>query len=566
MDSRHSAGRAIDLERVLLYTAALATGVAGLGHLSAARDHPAHAHIAAFFVVLGVAQVSWAAAVTFRPAPRLVRAGVIGNAAVVAIWVVSRTTGIPLVPGAGDVEAVAIKDAVTTFLELLAIGAGGLLLALPAEARRAIVPSSDRVVGALIAGALLLSLPATLGSNGHGAGHGVHGDGVHAQVAGATTDAGHGHGGEGAAVHEATGHVADQHVEHVAAPEHTGGHGSGGGSTVAAGHGGVAHEGHHGSASSSTEPPPGELTSVRYGPFTLPPASSNDARHDAVISNTILTQLPPPCRDCYLTSVDFDLVYQDGRSANYDTGAMLHHHVMFDSTEEDPTCSRFGGPIGGAGKRIFASGNERTSGSFPRGFGYYIDNEDWWTGIFEIMNLVEQPQTVWVNVAVHYLPGSDTEVVPVTPVWLDVDNCGDSEIDVPAGRTTTTWDWTSNVTGRIVTTAGHVHDGGTSITLSNATTGAHVCRSVAGYGTKPEYMGHIESMSGCTWDRIGAVRKGEVLRLSTVYDTPEPLEGVMGIMMAFVYETDDLTGGTPAPDSMTSPPEGGTPTVAPHQH
>ncbi|MBI2167916.1 MAG: hypothetical protein HYU28_00215, partial [Actinobacteria bacterium] len=234
--------------------------------------------------------------------------------------------------------------------------------------------------------------------------------------------------------------------------------------------------------------------------------------------------------------------------------------------EEDPTCGRWDTGVGFLGRRILAAGNERTTGSFPAGFGYHVGANDWWSGIFEIMNMEQSPQSVYVEMTVRYLPGDDPSVKGTEPVWVDVDNCEDSEIDVPAGRTTTTWDWTSTMTGRVVFTAGHVHDGGLSTTLSNATAGTRMCRSVAGYGTKPEFDGHIESMSTCSWDRLGSIRDGDTIRLDTVYDTPEALEGVMGIMMFWVYETDDLNGGTPAPDSVTSPPEGAAPTSGGHTH
>lgn len=569
----------VDLDRLLIVAAALCTGAAGLGHLSAARDHPAHWHLGGFFVVLALAQISWASALFWRPSFSLLRAGLIGNAVVVAIWAVSRTTGLPWIEGATAAEAVGLKDAVTTFLELLAMGAIGLAIVLPEPARRAQLPAAERALPALFAAVLLLSLPATLGSNGHGADHGVHGDAAHVLGATAThEDSAAGH----APTVESHGEVAGHRVEHVAMPElaghgasagatHGGAHGAAG-ATGGDGHGEPGHEDHHeGSAATGMASPPapvGELATARYGPFSLPPMSTNDVRHDTVIlSNTVLTQLPPPCRGCLLTSVDVNLVYEDGRVANYDTGAMLHHHVMFDSSEDDPTCGRFESAVGGMGRRLFAAGNERTSGAFPRGYGLKVDQGDWWTGIFELMNMTEQPQVVFIDVTVRQVPLSDTTVKPVVPIWLDVDNCSDSEIDVPAGRSTTDWDWTSNVTGRIVTAAGHVHDGGVSIALTNATTGAKVCKSVAGYGTKPAYQGHIESMSSCAWDRIGTVREGEVLRISTVYDSPEPLTGVMGILMAFVYETDDLAGGTAAPASITDPPEGGAPPPpASHQH
>jgi hypothetical protein len=73
-------------------------------------------------------------------------------------------------------------------------------------------------------------------------------------------------------------------------------------------------------------------------------------------------------------------------------------------------------------------------------------------------------------------------------------------------------------------------------------------------------------MSTCSWDRIGTVRKGETLRLRATYDTKQPLANVMGIVMAFVYETDDLGGGTPAPRSMTHPESSSDPPPSSNAH
>ena len=105
--------------------------------------------------------------------------------------------------------------------------------------------------------------------------------------------------------------------------------------------------------------------------------------------------------------------------------------------------------------------------------------------------------------------------------------------------------------------------------MANETTGQHLCTSYAGYGTKPAYAGNIESMTTCTWDRLGTVRQGEVLSIDTFYDPPEPQSDVMGIVLAYVYETDDLAGGTPPPPGVQAPapawpPPGGVPSG--HSH
>jgi len=150
-----------------------------------------------------------------------------------------------------------------------------------------------------------------------------------------------------------------------------------------------------------------------------------------------------------------------------------------------------------------------------------------------------------------------------------MNNCRTSEYAVPPGPTSSHWTWTSNLTGRIVATAGHVHDGGVRTTLTNQTTGRHLCTSWAGWGKKAAYQGSIESMSGCTWDRVGTVQKGEVLDLESVYDSPKAVPDAMGIMMAFVFETPDLAGGTPAPPDVrgeSPPPVASTPPPSPHDH
>jgi hypothetical protein len=40
----------------------------------------------------------------------------------------------------------------------------------------------------------------------------------------------------------------------------------------------------------------------------------------------------------------------------------------------------------------------------------------------------------------------------------------------------------------------------------------------------------------------------------------------MGIMIAYLYPTEDLAGGTPAPTSMTNPPTTTPPPVDQHHH
>jgi len=312
--------------------------------------------------------------------------------------------------------------------------------------------------------------------------------------------------------------------------------------------------------------PAGTWTEVRYGPFALPPAGAGgDADH----ADIALPSLQKPCTNCFLLGIEPDLVYADGTSANLDTGMMLHHAVLFAAGRPDATCGPDQPFPGKLGQRFFASGNERTSGQLPPGFGYYVDNGNW-SGLFHVMNHSSVPKTVWFRMKVRWSPAAAGGVRPVTPIWLDMNNCQTSEYKVPAGPSSSHWTWTSNLTGRIVSTGGHVHNGGIRTTLTNQTTGDQICTSWAGWGRKAAYQGSIESMSVCSWDRVGTVKKGEVLDLESVYDAPQPVPDAMGIMMAFVYETADLAGGTPAPPDVRGagpgPVESTPPPSTGHDH
>jgi stress up-regulated protein Nod 19 len=332
--------------------------------------------------------------------------------------------------------------------------------------------------------------------------------------------------------------------------------------------------GDHQHATPSTQPPgpptgpdapQGTWAELRYGPFVVTPAGAGgDADH----ANIAVPSLPKPCTNCFLLEAQPDLVYADGTSANLDTGMMLHHAVLFNAGRQDPTCGPEQPFPGKLGQRFFASGNERTPGQFPPGFGYFVDGGNW-SGIFHVMNHSAEAKSVFFQLKVRWSPAAAGGVHPLTPIWLDMNNCNTSEYAVPAGPSSSHWTWTSNVTGRIISTAGHVHDGGVRTTLTNQTTGQHLCTSWASWGKKTAYQGSIESMSGCTWDRVGTVQKGEVLDLESVYNSPKSVPDAMGIMMAFVFETPDLGGGTPAPPDVkgeSPPPVAATPPPSSHDH
>jgi hypothetical protein len=118
------------IERLALAAAVVSVG-AGLIHLSVI---PAHVdEYLPFGVLFGVAaalQIGWAEVVRRRPADRrLLIAGVVLNVGIVAAWIASRTTGLPIGDEPGVPEAVGIKDLLATVDEIFVVLAASLALA-----------------------------------------------------------------------------------------------------------------------------------------------------------------------------------------------------------------------------------------------------------------------------------------------------------------------------------------------------------------------------------------------------------------------------------------------------
>jgi len=78
----------------------------------------------------------WAVVVVGSPSPGVYRLGMVANGAMVAVWAVSRTTGLPVGPDPWMPEALGALDLLATGLEivLIAVGAWALSATSPTEA------------------------------------------------------------------------------------------------------------------------------------------------------------------------------------------------------------------------------------------------------------------------------------------------------------------------------------------------------------------------------------------------------------------------------------------------
>jgi hypothetical protein len=216
-------------------------------------------------------------------------------------------------------------------------------------------------------------------------------------------------------------------------------------------------------------------------------------------------------------------------------------------------------------ERFFSVGNEKSVARFNppwvknQVLGYHLYPTDKFSFIVDLMNENKQDKTVYMYLTYDYIEGHPKGVDNIKAIWLDVAQCGTSEIIPPVqrGKFVSQYNWVANIEGEILGAGGvrpspllslpltllqHVHDGGTHLTLD--VDGKLVCDSVATYGTGSGGMAmaggamaggshaeggkaasggkgeHITSMSACFDDKLGVkeLKKGQKWNMKAFYD------------------------------------------------
>lgn len=109
------------------------SGGAGTIHLAVAAAHYREFPLyGVFFVSLGLAQIVWSALVVIRGLSRpLLLTAAVGSAGIAALWVISRTSGVPIGPEPWVPESVSFASVVATAFELMLVAFALLKLARP---------------------------------------------------------------------------------------------------------------------------------------------------------------------------------------------------------------------------------------------------------------------------------------------------------------------------------------------------------------------------------------------------------------------------------------------------
>jgi hypothetical protein len=140
--------------------------VTGLIHVEAAIQHVAEYMLyAVFFVLLAAAQGLWGIAVYRSPTRKLLTAGAITSLMVATVWVISRTSGLPIGPQPGTPEPLGALDSIATTNE--AAIALLVFFKLRGEPPSALLRGCTRLTTATAICLILLSSLALTGGHAH---------------------------------------------------------------------------------------------------------------------------------------------------------------------------------------------------------------------------------------------------------------------------------------------------------------------------------------------------------------------------------------------------------------
>ncbi len=265
---------------------------------------------------------------------------------------------------------------------------------------------------------------------------------------------------------------------------------------------------------------------VRVGPVSLPAGSSH---HDVAQAPDQLLEIP---FDGWLTAYRPRLADAEGHEL---PGRLLHHVAFWNTDRSDFLCPN-------KEEHIFGAGGEMNEWIPVPGFGYRVAPGD----RIRVSTMFHNPTArdypeVYLEVRVERARAGEGEPLRgVYPTWFDVRACGESDYDLPPGRSVTRGELEIPVAGRLLGVGGHMHDYGVELTLERLTPG----HPIATLTPETDDHGRIVSMPIVPFFLEGGrpLRAGERLLATATYVNPgaDTLpEGAMGIVVGYFLPDDD---------------------------
>ncbi len=256
--------------------------------------------------------------------------------------------------------------------------------------------------------------------------------------------------------------------------------------------------------------------------------------------------VPTPRRSGYITRMDAWLV--DGRGRRVTIRDVMLHHIVFINNGRPGGRSKHSSCPGRGGEPFWGTGEEKQPLILPRGYGYQVAGRDRWSMQAMLMSHSLRAHVVRVVFRVRMVLGA--QMRRVKPLWLRANGCTthpsyDIEGDMPPGGVHQREHlWRMPHDGRIVATSAHLHGSAFGMTIKQPRCGERTLvdnRPLYGhpddivYRAKPVLhepgpiaTGHFLSQTGLP------VRKGEMLRVTGLYDGTRPHPRVMAIAHVYV--------------------------------
>jgi hypothetical protein len=268
---------------------------------------------------------------------------------------------------------------------------------------------------------------------------------------------------------------------------------------------------------------------LRVGPMTLP-------------ANTDHMKMPQPPDLIWAVPIEAWLLAYHPRlvDSNGSTvpGTVLHHTAFWNENRADFLCPN-------KEEHIFGAGSELTDWAEVPGYGYRVQKGD----KIRIETMVYNPTAtsydkVYLEVAIPYQEASENSGGAarknVYPAWMDVNSCGNSGYDLPAGKSTKSGTVTVKYDGVLLGVGGHLHDYGRQVVLQDASRK----ETVATLDAKVDAEGRLESVPVKLFLQEGGYKfaANDVLKISAAYDNPTGKllhDGAMGIAVGYFVPAND---------------------------
>jgi hypothetical protein len=274
---------------------------------------------------------------------------------------------------------------------------------------------------------------------------------------------------------------------------------------------------------------------MTYGPYDLKPASfkrpssPNKMDPNSDQFTGIITGLPT---GSMILETNSTLTYADGSIADVVNGVYIHHLIVFDqskTTNSPIKCLNNGTTTPDLGLLMGASEANRdlvfkSASKLPTAFK--VDKNDVVMLSAEIVNYKEEPKKVFSVSDIEYIEGVNPDTIHTSLHVFDVLTCNPNTVNLAAPHGKSKYTAKSQVVqiqkdGFILTSRGHMHDGGESVNL--LLNGKIICKSIAIYGGNST----TTTIDGKKWSTISKmescskpvrVKIGDLLEVTADFD------------------------------------------------